>query len=174
MTDLLLEKVQHGLVNVAAEGVLMHGFWCPDAVHHHIRNVVFSDVRQHILVKQSARDVVDEIGTFGSAGFGHILSESVDGKQGFGKGRFDSLQDGDDALQFLLFRGDGIVGSCGAAADVDEVGTLGKHLFAVLQCLVHLVVAATVGERVGRHIEDAHDGGAVENEGFIAQIELQH
>ena len=73
-----------------------------------------------------------------------------------------------------MFRGYGIVRSSGTATDVDEVGTLGKHLFAVLQGLVYLVVTATIGERVGSHIEDAYDGWAVENEGIIAQFELQH
>ena len=116
----------------------------------------------------------DEVGAFVDAGFGYVFPECVDGNQGFGEGLSDGFQNGDDALHFLTFCGDGVVRSRGAATNVDEVGTVGNHLLAVLQGLVHLVESATVGKRVGCHVQDAHEGRTVENEGFIMNTNLKH
>ena len=168
------EEVHHDLVDVATEGVLVHGLGRADAMHHHVGDVVFADVRQHLVVEKSARDVVDEVGAFVDAGFSDIFPERVDGNQSVGEGLSDGFQDGDDALHFLALGGNGVVGPCGTTADVDEVGAVGNHLFAMVQGLARLVETPTVGKRVRRDVKDAHDGRAVEKYGFVLSIEFQH
>ena len=44
----------------------------------------------------------------------------------------------------FLLGGDGVVGSCGAASDIDDVGTVGNQLFAMEQGIIHLVVSSAV------------------------------
>ena len=40
--------------------------------------------------------------------------------------------------------------------------------------MVHLVVTSAIGERVGGYIEDAHEGGTVEDDAFILGFQLKH
>ena len=42
---LLLEKIQHGLVDVATKVVLMHGLRRAHAVHHHVGDMVLAYIR---------------------------------------------------------------------------------------------------------------------------------
>ena len=91
---LLLEKVHHSLVNVVAEGVLVHGLRCAYTVHQHIRDVVFADIGQHLRIEEPTRDIVDEVGTFVDASFCYILPKGVDGNEHFREGFSDGFQDG--------------------------------------------------------------------------------
>ena len=50
---LLLEKAQHGLVDIAAKRVLVHGFRRAYAVHHHVRDVVLANIGQHLPIEKS-------------------------------------------------------------------------------------------------------------------------
>ena len=118
-------------MNVAVKRVLVHGLGRAYAMHHHIGYMVLTDIGQHFLVKQSARDVVDEVGAFVHASIGNVFPERVDGNEHLGEGRPNGFQDGDNASHLFAFGGDGVVGPCGAAAYVDEVGTLGNHLLTV-------------------------------------------
>ena len=128
---LLLEEVHDGLMDVAVKAVLMHGLWCPDAVHQDIGDAVLSDVVQHLCVEESAGDVVDDVGTLAHASLGHVFPEGIDGDDGFRELFSDGFQYRNHPLEFLLFGGDGVVGSGGASSDVDDVSPLREHLFAV-------------------------------------------
>ena len=115
----------------AVEAVLMHGLRRTNAVHQDIMDVVLSNVRQHLCVEESAGDVVDEVGAFAHACLGHVFPEGIDGDDGFWELFSDGFQYWDHPLEFLLLGGDGVVGSCGASADVNDVSALCEHLFAV-------------------------------------------
>ena len=148
---LLFEEVEHRLVDVAVQLILVHRLGRAHAMHQHVGDVVLADVRQHLRVEETARDVVDDVGA-------HVLAKGADGDFRFGEMLADGLEHRNDPLEFLLFRSDGIVGPGGASADVDEVGPLFQHLFTMQESRVNGVVFSPVGERVRRDVQDAHDG----------------
>ncbi len=45
------------------------------------------------------------------------------------------------------------------SADVDDVGALGRHDGRPIKGCVGTGIAPAVGERIGGHVQDAHDGG---------------
>ena len=172
----VFEEFHDGLVDVALECILVHGLWGSDAMHHHVGNVVLADIRKHVGVKESSGDVVDDGGAFVDAGFCDGFPEGVDRDDDLRELPFKGFQHGDDPFHLFLLGSDAVVWPCGASAEVDDVGTLAEHLFTMLESCIHAVILSPVGERVGRDVEDAHDGreGKVHDEKcyFGAKIRL--
>lgn len=155
---LLPKEIHDSLVNVAAETILVHGLRSAHTMHEHVGYMVPSDEIQHCSIEEPSRDVVDDVGPQVHALLGNVFSEGVDGDDRFWELFPDGFKGRDESLLFLLKGGNGIVGSGGASADVNDVGSLLKQLFAMFECFIHVVVSATVGERVRRDVEDAHNG----------------
>ena len=130
---------------------------------------------RHIFVPEVAADVVDDLGSGfdGAAGGGGV--EGVDGEDGFGLCFEDGFDCGEDAgLLFVGGEGSG-VGAGRFAADIEDCCAFVEHLEGLLEgsfgCVARRVEEATVGEGVGRNVEDAHDDGLLA-EGEDAGAEL--
>ena len=80
--------------------------------------------------------------------------------------RLDHRDDPAQLLGLVDRRG---AGPGGLAADVDHVGALGDQAPAVGDGGVGVEEAAAVGERVGGHVEDAHDERTAEHAGSLGQ-----
>lgn len=155
---LFLKEIHDRLMNVATEGVLVHGFRSAHTMHENVWYMVLSDEIQHRSVEKPSRDVVDDVSPQVHAFFRDVFPKGVNGDDRFWEFLADGFKGRDEPFLFLLLCGDGIVGPGGASADVNDVGTLLKQLFAMVERFIHVVVSATVGERVRRDVEDAHNG----------------
>ena len=51
-------------MDIAVQLILVHRLGSARAMHQHVGDVVFADVRQHLRVEEPARDVVDDVGAF--------------------------------------------------------------------------------------------------------------
>ena len=125
-----------------------------------------------------AADVVDDLcpGGDGVAGGGGVVG--VDGEDGVGCGFEEVDDDGEDAS--LLFVGGewGGVGAGGFTADVDDVCAVIEEGEGVgdgaLGFVGRGVEVSSVGEGVGRDVEDAHDAGVLaEGEGVGAEVPVE-
>ena len=158
LVALLFEEVHHGLVDVAAEAVLVHGLRGAYAVHEHVGDTLLANVGQHVGVEESTRDVVDDVCTLVHGLFGDAFAEGVYGDDRLREFLTDGFQGRNEPFLFLLFGGDGVVGTGGASADVDDVCALFQQFSAVPDSVVNSIVFASVGKRVRRDVKDAHDG----------------
>lgn len=141
--------------DVRVEGAVVHVDALAAPVHDHERHPRLGDHRHHAGVGASAADVVDEAGPGGDGLFGHGGAHGVDADDdALGGERADH---GQHPAQFLGLVHPGGAGAGGLAADVDQVGSGGHQVEAVLDGGLRVEPLPAVGEGVGRDIDDAHD-----------------
>ena len=122
------------------------------------------------VVVAHAPDVVDEVGAGGERGLGDGRLGGVDAERGVGERLAQGRDDRHDPPP-LLVEGDRVVARPGRlAADVEDVGALLDHPPALCDgdldrvggarpapaFALGLGEEAVAGERIGRHVEDAH------------------
>ena len=156
--DPLAELAAHVGDDVAVVGAFVHRPGIAAHVHEHDRYATVGDEREHRRVVQARRHVVDELRAGVERGLGHDGLAGVDTDRN--AERRDALDDGCRPVD--LHVGRHILGprTCRLASDVDEVGALRDHLGGPIGGGFHGRVTTAVAERVGRHVEDAHDDGS--------------
>ena len=109
-------------------------------------------------VEQGGRDVVDQVAPASQGRLGHRRLHRVDRDPDVARQRLDHR---DHPGQLDLF-GHGLGPRAGRLTpDVDDVGPLGHHVEPVGHGGLGGQVAPPVGERVRRHVENAHDERSV-------------
>jgi len=132
----------------------------------------------HALVPEMAADIVDDLDSSFDAELRGAGVEGVDGEDGIGSLSEDGFDDREDA-GLLLFSGErSRVGPSGFAADVEDVRAFVEHLEGVGdgadRGVFGRVEVATVGEGVGRNVEDAHeDGSLAQGKGAGAEVPVE-
>ena len=117
------------------------------------------DVGEPGLVPQAA-DVVDDGGARGERGVGRRRSIGVDGDRHVnapGK----RLDDRNHAAVLLRMIDRRRTRPCRFAPDVDDAGALLHHVHTGVNSFRRVEKHATVRKRVGCHVDDAHDDGAL-------------
>ena len=154
--------------HVPVDGAVVHVDGLAPPVHHHERDVVRGHHGHHRRVGGAPADVVDQArpglhGLLGDRG-----AHGVDGDHDTGRGEL--ADDGDDPAQLL-----GLVHPRRArpgrlAAHVHHVGALRHQVETVFDGEFGVEPVTAVGERIGRHIDDAHHRAAfpVRQSGHLA------
>ena len=146
---LLHEEALHVGHDVAVAGMGLHGARRPLHVHGHPPRTAGQRHRP-----QRRRDVVHQGGPGAEGGLGH---RRLDGVHRHPHVRRQRLHHGRHPAQ-LLGLGHGLgPRTARFAAHVHDVGPLAHHGEAVLDGPVGVEVPATVGERVGGHVQHPHD-----------------
>lgn len=158
--------------NVVVVRVILHVVGCAAVVHQDVRHLEFGDGFEHSGVEVAASDIVDHIGAREDRVACRQGEAGVDRDDGLREGLADEAYGMDEALRLDVGAQQGGAGASRDHADVDDVGALVEELTGASQQLVVVEIAAAVIERVGRDVEDAHDGRTVELHQALA--EAQH
>ena len=126
-------------------------------VHSHNTATILSGNPHHLGVFE-ARDVVEDVRTCVKRGSRDTRMARVHRDEHAAPHK--GLDHRNDTSNLLVLPHRGKTGTRGLAAYVDEVGAVVEHLVGPGKRLGKGVVSASVAERVGRHIEHAHDAGA--------------
>ena len=68
----------------------------------------------------------------------------------------DFIQQGNDALELIGFRGRRSAGPGRLASDIDDVGAFAQYLSNAIGRVTNVEVSAAVGKRIRRDVEYAH------------------
>lgn len=137
---------------------VLHGLGCALHVHENDTNVGTCAELDHLWVEGESTDVVDNVGTCINGGFGDGGFAGVDRKCDVGRKRVLECCD-DRCCAGDLFVNGNFCGtrSSGLAADVDDARTFGDHFLSFANGALDGGEFSTVGKRVRRDIEYAHD-----------------
>ena len=124
-------------------------------MHRHEPRAALGDDREHAIVAQAGRDVVDDDRPGIQCRDRHRGLGRVDAHRNCGRGD-ERAHDPDDAAQLLGGVHRRRAGSGRLAADVEHRRTRGGERDAVLDRKVGVEEAAAVGERVRRDVHHAH------------------
>ena len=138
-------------------------------VHSHNTATILSGNPHHLGVFE-ARDVVEDVRACVKRGSRDTRMARVHRDEHAALGK--RPHHGNDTSNLLVLPHRGKTGAGGLAAHVDEVGAFVEHLVGPGKCLAQGVVRASVAERVGRHIEHAHDAGASQIKRACAAVPL--
>lgn len=129
-------------------------------VHQAAGDLVLCDEIRHLAVVLEAPDVVDKVSARLERLRYHRAFVAVDGNRDV-EFLLDHLDDGNDAVDFLLHADLHMAGTGGLAAHVHNGRSLGDHIGRVAAGIVQIVPASAVGEGVRGHIQNAHNGAVV-------------
>lgn len=133
----------------------------PPPVHGDVGHTEAGNRRVHLRVGEAATDVVDEAGTGRDRCCGGRGAHRVDAHRNTNLDQ--SAHDGQDPPAFLSGGHAMGTGAGGLAPDVDHVSALFEQAHSVLDRGLRSEKGPAVGEGVGSHVQDAHDGGSVES-----------
>ena len=129
--------------------------------HDHAATVGLGHHGDHVGVREAAH-IVDDGSAQAKAHAGNLGVARVDAHDG--AGLCQGAHHGNDALGLVVGVDGVMAGTRGLAAHVDDVRTLVQHLQATRDGGVGVYILSAVGERVGCHIENAHDPRARQRE----------
>jgi hypothetical protein len=133
-------------------------------VHQHDRDAALRSEGQHRLVGRHAPDVVDQRGAGVERGRGDGRLRRVHAQRDVRQHVADGPDDGDDARDLVLGRDPFVPRARALAADVEEIGALGRHPARRTHGGADRVARreeAIARERIGRDVEDPHDERAL-------------
>ena len=159
----LLEEDDDLADHVVVAGIDLHRPRLAEHVHETHRTAALGYERRHVGVAAQRRDVVDDGGAGVERGASHGGLGRVDGDGGRRAGR-QPLDHRHDARQFIGDRHRLGAGPGRLAPDVEDRRALGGQQQAVRHGGVGVGVQATVGKRIGGHVDDAHDAGQVDGQ----------
>ena len=162
--DFLLEVGGEVVDDVVVAGVFgqLHGGRGAAHVHKNIGDAEGGDGGEHLGVDLTAGDVVDDVGTGFDGTGGRETLAGVDRDEGVGEVAAEEGDERGEFLGLLVGRQDVGTGTRGHDTEVEDVGTVGKKLPGMGEKGLRCVVSATVVERVGGSVENAHDCWALE------------
>ena len=130
----------------------------PAVVHQDHRGVQARDHGGERWVVRQRGDVVDDCRAridraAGDAGFVRV------DRDGNGNAAAKAGDDGQHASQLLVLRKRFGARPRGLAANVEEIGAVGDHAFAVSNRALGVEAHAAIGERIRRDVDHSHDEG---------------
>jgi hypothetical protein len=141
--------------HVVVAGIVLHGAGVTGHVHRDPADIQLGGHRP-----QRGAHVVDQGGPGRHRGTGGGLVAGVDrqARPGALDALGDQFEHGEHPTALLVGVDRLRAGPCRLPADVDDPSALGEHLLDTSRGRRQLDEPATVGERVGRGVEHAHDG----------------
>ncbi len=139
---------------VRVAGGFLHRFGVPLHMHQAQPGMALRDSLDRPRLAE-APDIVDQVGAGIERGAHHVRLVGVDRQRPAAFAQ--RLDDRHHPIQLLLPPERRGPGPARLAADVDEVGPFGNQLLGVAQRGIAGGMPATVGKRIGRDVEDAHD-----------------
>jgi hypothetical protein len=150
--------------DIASEGFLLHGFWSGAHVHENDRDAVAGRDFGKFRVMVEPGDVVEHLSAGADGGFGDDGAACVDGNGDFEAALAQAFKNGKKAAKLFSGADAAGAGPRGFSTNIENVGAGALHRESVIDGVARVKKSATVGEAVGRDVEDAHEEGAFAEE----------
>jgi len=164
-------KLRRNLTHNVAHGrELGPGLGCAAHVVEDQPRILRDDNFDQFGIPGKAGHIVDDVSAMFQCAFGHSRFAGIDGDR-YVELALQTLQDGNEAMQFLLFAKTFRAGPGALSSDVDDVRPLLLQFQSAGGSGVRIGILPSVTERIGRDIQDSDDESTgSEFEGAPAEI----